>query len=154
MIKFMNVRWLLAVTMVWGWTAGLAQERGSWRAVSNTARGVSGDVAFTETKIVLNFSPFTLAQIRPLRATEIAAVFPGGDAAKGAGNLFRTEIPGDRRFLRKNTLCGSEDTQWVVTLVSGRSLQMALFSGNAIPVLTAEALPTSTSLCGTFSYVR
>lgn len=131
-----------------------AQEKGQWRAASTTAKSVTGDVAFTETKIVLNFNGFTVAQIRTLTPEEVTALFHTEAAANGTGNLFRTDIPGDKRFLHKNTLCGSEDTQWAATYVSGHTLQMALFSGNDMPKLTAEDLASPTNLCGVFSYVR
>ena len=132
----------------------LAQEKGQWRAASSTAKGVTGDVAFTDTKLILNFSAFTAAQIRTLTPDEITALFHTDATARGTGNLFRTDIPGEKRFLHKNTLCGSEDTQWAATYVSGHSLQLALFSGAALPKLTPEELANTTSLCGTFSYVR
>ena len=150
----MTLRLSLLAAILFASSASPAQEAGSWRAVSTTARAITGDVAFTDVKLYLNFYAFTLAQIRTLTPAEIAAVFPAGDAARGAGNLFRTEIPGGKRFLHKNTLCGSEDTQWVATFVSGHTLQMALFSGNAIPPLTPEALANDPSLCGTFTYAR
>ena len=132
----------------------LAQEKGQWRAAGSTSKAVTGDVAFTDTKFILNFNSFTAAQIRSLTPDEITAIFHTDATANGTGNLFRTDIPGDKRFLHKNTLCGSEDTQWVATYVSGHNLQLALFSGNDMPKLTPENLANTTSLCGTFSYVR
>ncbi len=143
----------LATLALLACAVGQAQEAGSWRAASTTAKRVTGDVAFTDTKIYLNFSAFTLAQIRALTPAEITALFPGASDT-GAGNLFRTEIPGEKRFLHKNSLCGAEDTQWVVTYVSGKRLQLALFSGNSIPALTPEALANATNLCGTYNYAR
>lgn len=134
--------------------AALAQERGQWRAASTTARGVTGDVAITETKLMLNFSGYTIAQIRSLTPAEASALFHGDETADGTGSLYRTDIPGDKRFLHKNTLCGSEDVQWVATYVSGKTLQLALFSGSAMPKLTADDLANATNLCGTYSYVR
>jgi hypothetical protein len=150
----MKARTLLAAALFLFPFALRAQENGQWRAASTTARGVTGDIAFTETKIAINFSGFTLAQIRPLEPGEMDAIFQAGHDAAGKGNLFRTEIPGDKRFAHKNTLCGSEDVQWVVTWVNGKSLQMAMFSGAAMPRLTPEALANTTALCGTFGYVR
>ncbi len=131
-----------------------AQEKGQWRAASTTARGVTGDIAFTDTKIAINFSGFTVAQIRTLEPAEIGALFNASADAGGSGNLFRTDIPGDKHFLHKNTLCGSEETQWVVTYVAGKTLQLAFFSGAAMPTLTAEGIANTTSLCGTYAYVR
>ena len=124
------------------------------RAASTTAKGITGDVAFSDIKISLNFSSFTLAQIRTLTPAEAAAAFNAAPDTEGSGNLYRTSIPAEKRFLHKNTLCGSEETQWVATFVSGHSLQLAFFSGAAMPSLTPEALANTTSLCGTFSYIR
>ncbi len=131
-----------------------AQEKGMLRAASTTAKGITGDVAFSDIKISLNFSSFALAQIRTLTLAEAAAAFNAAPDTDGNGNLYRTSIPAEKRFLHKNTLCGSEETQWVATFVSGRSLQLAFFSGAAMPSLTPEALANTTSLCGTFSYIR
>ena len=63
-------------------------------------------------------------------------------------------MPAGKKFLHKNTLCGGEDTQWVATWVSGHTLRLAFFSGTAMPVLTTEAVANSTTLCGTYTYVR
>ncbi len=144
----------LALVAIVSTAASPAQEKGQWRAANTTAKAVTGDVLFTDTKIVLNFNGFTAAQIRTLTPDEITALFHTDATANGTGNLFRTDIPGDKRFLHKNTLCGSEDTQWAATYVSGHSLQMALFSGAAMPKLTPEELANTTTLCGTYSYVR
>jgi hypothetical protein len=129
-----------------------AQEKGQWRSASKTASSITGDIGFTDQKIIVNFSAFTIAQIRTLSQSEATAVFdtPSG----GAGNLFRTVVPGAKRFLHKNTLCGAEDVQWVATWVSGHTLELAFFSGTDMPVLTSEALANSTTLCGTYTYAR
>ncbi len=131
-----------------------AQERGQWRAASTTAKGVTGDIAFAGQKIVIDFSGFTIAQIRELTPAEASAAFNlGGDAA-GTGNLYRTSIPAEKTFQHKTTLCGSEETQWVVTYVQGKNLQLAFFSGPGMPALTADAMANPTNLCGTYTYVR
>ena len=133
---------------------GLAQEKGSWRALSTTARGVTGDVAFNSTKISINFASFTLAQIRTLQPAEMSAAFDLQSGAGGSGNLYRVDIPATKKFLHHNTLCGAEPTEWVATYVTGHDLQLAFFSGQQMPVLTPEAISSSTNLCGTFSYTR
>jgi hypothetical protein len=38
--------------------------------------------------------------------------------------------------------------------VAGRTLHLAFFSGQKMPVFTPDAIANSTDLCGTFSYVR
>ncbi len=135
--------------------AATAQDGGNWRAASTTARATTGDIALFNQKIALGFSAaYTLAEIRTLKPEEITALFSGVDGASGNGHLYRTSIPGDKRFLHKNTLCGSEETQWVVTFAQGKNLQVAFFSTADMPVLTPEAMANNTNLCGTFSYVR
>jgi hypothetical protein len=131
-----------------------AQEKGGWRAASATAKSVTGDLFFTEDKLTMNFMRYPLAEIRALAPAEAAAVFDA-DLKAGSGNLYRVSIPADMRFLHKNTLCSGEETDWVVTYVSGKSLMVAMFTGEKIPTLTAEAmLSDSGTLCGKFEYVR
>jgi hypothetical protein len=131
-----------------------AQEKGMWRAMSSTARSITGDVALSDEKISINFSTFTMAQIRTLDKAETSAAFDAVSTPDGTGSLYRLSIPGTKKFLHKNTLCGTEDTQWMATYVSGKTLQLAFFSGEKSPVFTLDAMANSTDLCGTFSYVK
>jgi hypothetical protein len=131
-----------------------AQEKGNWRAVSNTARSITGDVVLSDNKLTINFLAFTVAHIRNLENPEISAVFDADSNAEGAGSLYRLNVPATTKFLHKNSLCGGEDTHWMVTYVTGRTLQLAFFSGQKAPLLTLEAIPNSTDLCGTFTYAK
>jgi hypothetical protein len=133
---------------------GSAQERGTWRVASSTARAITGDIVLSDAKISINFLAFTIAQIRRLEPAELSAAFDADSSAGGSGNLYRLNVPAGQRFLHHNTLCGTEDTQWMATYVQGQDLRLSFFSGSAMPVLTIDALANSTSLCGTFSYVR
>jgi len=63
-------------------------------------------------------------------------------------------VPAAQRFLHKNSLCGSDDTQWMVTSVADRTLHVAFFSGTETPEFTPEVMTNSSDLCGTFTYVR
>ncbi len=130
------------------------QEKGAWRAASKTARGVTGDVAFAGERFGINFLSFPLAQIRTASPAELKATFDLTDLPATGGNLYRLSIPADTKFMHKNTLCGAEDSQWMVTYVSGKQLQIAFFSTETMPILTPEAMTTGTNLCGTYSYVR
>jgi hypothetical protein len=132
--------------------AGIAQEKGYWRAASSTAASITGDISISDAKVTINFASFPLAQIRKLEAAEIGAVFDAD--VNGSGNLYRLNISGSQRFLRHNTLCGTEDVQWMVTYVLNKDLRVAFFSGSSAPVLQFDSLRNSTSLCGTFSYAR
>ena len=137
----------------------VAQERGSWSPASKTAQSITGDVTFNGDKMTINFFSLTIAEIRPLKPEESSAAFSdaSAEAPGGTGHLYRLSIPGDKRFLHKNTLCGSDETQWMATYVSGKSgrqLEIAFFSNATPPVFTLEALRDSPNLCGTFAYVR
>lgn len=148
------MRVLFAALLAGCLTAG-AQEKGYWRAASSTAGSITGDVAFSAEKIAINFSSFTIAQIRTLQPGELSALFAADNiGSAGTGNLYRLSVPAKKVFLHKNTLCGSEETQWMATYVSGNTLHLAFFSGPKMPVLTPDAIANTTDLCGTFLYGR
>ena len=153
----MNTRLLLSATLACSLLCAplaSAQENGTWRASSTTARGITGDVAFSGSKFYINFAAFTVAQLRTLTGPEAHTVFNADPAATGTGNLYTLNIPASKQFLHHNTLCGSDDTQYMATYVTGRTLQIAFFSGARMPTLTPEALADTTNLCGAFTYVR
>jgi len=131
-----------------------AQDKGYWRAESANANKTTGDIAITDSKLTIDFLSYSLAPIKKLSQTEAGAAFDVDINAAGGGNMYRLSVPGDKRFLHKNTLCGSEETQWMVTYVEGSTLHVAFFSGASMPVLTAEALSNSSDVCGIFSYVH
>jgi hypothetical protein len=131
-----------------------AQDKGYWRSVSSTAKSITGDVALSDEKISINFLNFTIARIRGLEQVEASTLFDPDGTATGSGSLYRLNVPGAKKFLHKNSLCGSDDTQWMVTYVAGRSLQLAFFSEAKPPVFTSDALANSTDMCGKFAYVR
>lgn len=147
---------LLAATagLLWNCSRLAAQEKGNWRAASNTAVSITGDLSISDTKVSINYISFTIAQIRHLEPAEVSAVFPSEGINGQGGTFYRLNIPANQRFIRHNTLCGSEDTQWMVTSASGKTLHVAFFSGANTPVLTPEAINNSTDLCGTYTYVR
>jgi hypothetical protein len=145
---------MVGLGLVAGVTASLAQDKGYWRAASSTAKSITGDLTLSDEKLSLNLTSFTIARIRSLEQTEASALFDPDGTAEGSGSLYRLIVPASKKFLHRNSLCGSDDTQWMVTYVSGRSLQLAFFSGQKPPVFTTAALADSTDLCGKFSYVR
>lgn len=152
-MKFRAVLLAILVLALTSSAPVIAQESGPWRASSSNARAITGDIEFTPTKIGINFTAFTIAQIRSIKTEEVRALF-NPDNPVGGGNLFRVDVPADRKFLHHNTLCGSDEAQWIVTYAQGRDLQIAFFSGATPPVLTFDALNNSPALCGVFSYVR
>ena len=132
--------------------AATAQEKGTWRAMSRTARSITGDVTLAPERITIDFQPFTIAQIRTLTPAEITTLNP--DGIPGTGNLYRLSIPAGKKFLGRNTMCGADDTQWMATDLSGKTLELAFFSGESMPVFTPEAFANATNLCGTYAYTR
>ena len=131
-----------------------AQDAGYWHATSNTARSITGDISISEEKLTINFFAYTIANIRPLKPDEVLAVFNTDDPSTGSGNIYRLNIDAKKMMLHKNTLCGAEDTQYMLTFRSGKTLQLAFFSGSKIPTLTPEGMLNSTALCGTYMYNR
>lgn len=134
--------------------AATAQDSGNWRASNQTAKTITGDIAIAPEKLYINFIRFTISRIRALEPAESAAAFETDANAQGTGSLYRLSIPPEQKFLHKNTLCGSDETQWMATYVEGKTLKVAFFSDAKPPVFKLESLQNSTNLCGTFVYVR
>jgi hypothetical protein len=132
----------------------VAQETGYWRAASKTAKSITGDVGLSSEKVSINFTSFWIAQIRALTPAELGAAFNADAGAPGSGSLYRLSITADKHFLRKSSICGSEDTQWMATYASGHTLQIAFFSTSQMPVLTTDALTNNSNLCGVFEYEK
>lgn len=130
------------------------EDRGYWRAASANAFAITGDMTIGEAKVTLNFATFPLAQIRRLKPVEVSAVFDADVNAGIEGTLYRLHVPPDRYIVKKNTLCGGEETQWMATYVTGRTLKVAFFSGDDMPVFTFDAMQNTTTMCGSFVYGR
>ncbi len=131
-----------------------AQDRGYWQAASAEAKAITGDIAISDTKVTIDFFTFTSAPIRRLKPVEVSAAFDADVNAGINGMLYRVTVPAEKRFEHHNTLCGSDETQWMATYVTGRMLQVAFFSGDDMPVFTFDALANSPYRCGTFAYSR
>jgi hypothetical protein len=131
-----------------------AQDKGYWRASSQTASSITGDIVIADTRITMDFLAWPLARARSLTPVEISAVFDADSNVAQAGNLYSLNIAATQRLLHKNTLCGTEQTQWMATWIDGRNLHVAFFSGSNPPVFTFDAIRNSTDLCGTFLYSR
>ena len=150
MIRFGN----FAIATLLCCTAAAAQDNGYWKPVSKTASAITGEIGISGEKLSINFAIFTIADLRPLTGDESLALFNIDADAKGAGKLYRLDIPAGKTFLHRNTMCGTEDTQYMATFASGKSLQVAFLSGSKMPVFTPDAIANTTALCGTFSYRR
>jgi hypothetical protein len=131
-----------------------AQEFGYWRAASKTAQSITGDLSISDARLFINFYGFNIARARDLEPAEVTSVFDADINGNPKARLYGLNIPAEKKFLHKNTLCGTEDTKWMVAYADGNSLQIAFFSGTRPPVFTVDAISNSTSLCGTFGFKR
>ncbi len=152
----MKLRKLLAVTLALTLStfAAAQQVRGAWRATSKNAQSITGDVAISLEKMQIGFSIFPISQIRPLTPAELKAAFDLDSDPTGLGHLYKINIPASQKFIRKNSLCGGETTEWMVAYTAGHSLQIAFFSGSKPPTFTPEAFATTTDLCGIYNYTK
>jgi hypothetical protein len=153
-MRFFSLFAAALVLLLAGSASAFAQDKGPWRASSSEAKAITGDIAISDARLIINFSGFTIAPIRSLKVDEAAAAFDADRSVPGGGNLYRLEVPADKRFQHHNTLCGSDETQWMATWAFGSELHVAFFSGTKMPVLTLDALNGSPALCGTYTYVR
>jgi hypothetical protein len=153
-MTFRTTHLLLAAALFTGSLPALAQEQGYWRASSSNARQITGDVALAPEKLVINFYSTTISNIRALEAAETSSVFDVDSNATASANLYRLNIPAEKKFQHHNSLCGSEPVTWMVAYASGKTLQLAFFSGQKPPVFTFDEMSNSTDKCGTFTYVR
>lgn len=144
----------LALTLACAPLAGAQEDRGPWRAASTNAHAITGDVVISDGRLTIDFLIFPLAQIRRLKPVEVSAVFDADLNAGIEGTLYRLHVPPDQRFQHKNTLCGSEEAQWMATYVTGRTLNVAFFSGDDQPVFKFDAMQNTSTLCGTFVFSR
>ena len=131
-----------------------AQELGYWRAASSSAQSVTGDVGISEAKVTIYLANFPIVRAGDLEPAQVSSVFDVDTNTSGKGHLYKLDIPAARKFAHKNTLCGAEDTQWMAAYAEGRTLHLAFFSGQKVPVFTLDAISNSSAMCGTYTYQR
>lgn len=145
---------VVAALMCGGMRARAQEDHGYWRMASTNAKTVTGDIDIAELKVTIDFLTFPIAQIRRLKPVEVSAVFDADLSAGIQGTLYRLNISPGQRFLHKNTLCGGEATQWMATYSTGKTLNVAFFSGDDIPVFAFDAMQNASNLCGNYVYSR
>jgi hypothetical protein len=154
LMKKLVSQFLAATLLVLCSLSAPAQDRGYWRAASSNAAAITGDIAISPSKLIINFVGFPVVQARRLKPAEASSVFDADVNAGIEGTLYRLSVPANKRFLHRNTLCGDEDTHWMATYVSGRSMQVAFFSGDTEPTFKFGAIQNSRELCGVYTFVR
>ncbi len=145
---------VVAGALMAGSLACAAQDKGYWRAASTETVKMTGDISIADLKVTLNFATFPLASIRRLTPVEVSAVFDADVNAGISGDLYRLRVPATKYIVKRNTLCGDEETQWMATYVTGHTLRVAFFSGDDMPVFTFDAISKSTAVCGAYTYAR
>ena len=111
-------------------------------------------MGISEAKVTIYLANFPIVRAGDLEPAQVSSVFDVDTNTSGKGHLYKLDIPAARKFAHKNTLCGAEDTQWMAAYVDGRTLHLAFFSGQKVPVFTLDAISNSSALCGTYMYVR
>jgi hypothetical protein len=144
----------MVFTLAYTARAGAQEDRGYWQPASTNAHAITGQIDIGESKVTIDFWTFPLARIRRLKPTEVSAVFDADVNAGIEGTLYRLRVPAGQRFEHKNTLCAGEDAQWMATYVTGRTLNVAFFSGDEMPVFTFDAVQNTSALCGAFAFAR
>ena len=150
----MRIRLLPAFLVLTLTASAQLPEKGLWRAASQNAANITGDVSFSKSKINIGFNGFPLTPARELKPAEVAALYDVAADTAGNGQLYRLSIPGTLRLLNRNTLCGTADIHWMATYMDGKVLKLTFFSSEEAPTLTFEAVQNSPDVCGTFTYVR
>jgi len=119
-----------------------AQDKGLWTAAGSTAKAITGDISIADARVTIDYYNFPIGQIRALLPAEASALFDADVNTPGGGSLYRLNISANQRFQHKNTLCGSDDVQWMVTWVQGRTLSVSFFSGSNPPFSPWTPWPT------------
>jgi hypothetical protein len=146
---------LLAFALACAASAAQQQpEKGHWRAASNAAASITGEISISGSKITIYFASFIISPARLLKPAEVSAVFDEAVDTAGNGQLYRVTIPASSHFIKNNTLCGTQDIHWMAVYVADGSLKIAFFSGDDAPLMTFETMQNSTDLCGIYSYVH
>src|SRR5579871_6279076 len=95
-LRAFSVGTTLAATLAMAQATG--PEAGYWRASSQTARSITGDIAFSGDKLTINFLAFTIAHIRPLNTEETISAFNPDPGTQGSASLWRLRISAAQKF--------------------------------------------------------
>lgn len=149
----MKSRFALASALILGGYATCLAEQPAahWEAASTTASAITGDVTFTETRII-----FAGGQSLPLTAAGSVPKFTASDQL-GAAVIYKVTKPANLVLTAGNPLCGSAARPASATYIViwhtkpiGADVDptsMAVFSGSAVPHSDSD-----TDLCGIFNY--
>jgi len=125
---------------------------------------ITGDIKSTPTTLTIAGHKLELRLVRQLNhddTANAAALLDTKITPNLIGVLYQTHLSAGTKLQGNNTLCGKNDTTWIVILLSQSNaprstadLYLANFSGSGEPDLRPSAIATSTHLCGTYWYEK
>ena len=145
---------IVLVGVVCGAAQANAQDNGRWRAADRRTEIMTDELTIAPMQLTIYESKFPMAPVRKLTPVEVGAVFDADTNAGIGGNLYSLHVPPGVYYTGGSPLCGNEFIRWMATYVRGRTLQVAFFSGDDMPVFTFDAIANSTARCGTYVYTR
>lgn len=114
-----------------------------WRAYSNTAMSITGDILLSPTSLV------AAGKVFPLRVAADVPNFAGDDGRTTARVLAVTR-PVNPKLLHGNTLCGSKPVRWIAVWRRDRStLELDAYDGERQPTKSDDA-----GFCASYGYMR
>jgi uncharacterized RDD family membrane protein YckC len=132
----------------------------TWMPHSDSATWVTGPILMSTTGISIKNIIYPLTLTRPLKGNELesaAQIFHLQSSQDDEGWLFRANISSATRLINDNTLCGTDDAQWLIAVVTPdgpsttRELHLMFFSGDSEPAIQ-PGLEKSSKECSSFVY--
>jgi hypothetical protein len=105
-----------------------ADPKGSWRATSNTALAVTGDIALRGDTLI--FGNGTMLRLTGMESRD-GRWTPLPES--GRGTVYRLSPPSDPVLLNGNALCGKPVTYLVLSQRAEHGLSLTAFTGKAAP---------------------
>jgi hypothetical protein len=128
-------------------TAGEADKRERWSAVSNTAMSITGDVTFTPTHL-----RFANGKALAVQFVGIHTIPTASDATNGASHfdVYRVVGRGNLILLNHNAICGQPPTYLTVLhSSSSAAVFVNLYDGSAAP---GRSWNDPRNLCASYTY--
>jgi len=132
----------------------------NWRAHSDSATWVTGPIGLTTTGISIKNVIYPLILTRVLQGDELATagqIFHLEPSQDNKGWLFRANISSATRLINDGPLCGTENAQWLIAVVTqgspstAKELHLIFLSGDSEPALQ-PGLEQSPRECNSFVY--
>jgi hypothetical protein len=130
---------------------------GGWKAESAGATETTGDISLSGTSIVLDGKKtFALTGAKGLSTDDAAALNSLQLILGSPADSFiaQVNIPHTAKFAQDTALCEKQDVKWVAGIRRNSGMGLVFFGGDAAPTITAAALASDPTFCGSYSYSR